>query len=60
MTVSKGVKTNRWPDRDTTLIVDIGGKVIFSQENVKVDLMRGDEGDGKFLLNPKIYLKLAN
>jgi hypothetical protein len=52
------VKTNRWPDPNVTLIVQLDGTPMPSQKQIRIDLFRGNEGGGRELLNPKIYRKL--
>lgn len=59
ITVRKVLKSNRWPDPDMTLEVQLTGTRLPVQTVVTIDLFRGNEGDGVVQLNPRIYRRIA-
>jgi hypothetical protein len=60
VTVLSVMKSNRWPDPNMTLIVQVDGTIMPTKKEIRIDLFRGNEGEGKgVLLNPKIYRKLV-
>lgn len=59
ITVRKVLKSNRWPDPDMTLEVQLTGTRMPVQTVVTIDLFRGNEGDGVVQLNPRIYRRIA-
>lgn len=58
ITVLKVYRTNRWPDPDMTLGVRVEGTRMPVDAPIRMDLYRGNEGDGEVGLNPDIYRKL--
>lgn len=59
ITVLKVLKSNRWPDPDMTLEVQLTGMRMPVETVVTIDLFRGNEGDGVVQLNPRIYRRIA-
>ena len=59
ITVLKVLKTNRWPDPDLTLEVQLTGTRMPVETTIRIDLFRGNEGQGNMLLNPRIYRRVA-
>lgn len=59
ITVLKVLKSNRWPDPDMTLEVQLTGMRMPVETVVTIDLCRGNEGDGVVQLNPRIYRRIA-
>jgi hypothetical protein len=58
ITVLKVYRTNRWPDPDMTLGVRVEGTQMPVDAGIRMDLFRGNEGEGEVGLNPDIYRKL--
>ena len=55
ITISKIYKTNRLFESDKTLLVSVDGSQLPENTPVRIELMRGNEGHGKLLFNPKVY-----
>lgn len=60
ITVLKVLKTNRWPDPDLTLEIQLTGTRMPVETIIKIDLFRGNEGQGIAQLNPRIYRRIAS
>lgn len=58
ITVLKVYRTNRWPDPDMTLGVQVEGTRMPVDAAIRIDLFRGNEGEGEVGLNADIYRKL--
>lgn len=59
ITVLKVLKTNRWPDPDLTLEIQLTGTRMPVETVIRIDLFRGNEGQGIAQLNPRIYRRIA-
>lgn len=59
ITVLEVLKSNRWPDPDLTLEIQLTGTAMPVETVIMIDLFRGNEGDGVAQLNPRIYRKIA-
>ena len=57
--VLKVLKTNRWIDRDLSFVVKLEGTNMKSDVVTRIDLFRGNEGQGFLQLNPRIYRKMS-
>jgi hypothetical protein len=58
ITVAKVMKTNRWLDGRDAFIVTIEGTEMPVDAEIRLELNRGNEGDGRLQLNPAIYRKI--
>jgi hypothetical protein len=59
ITVLKVLKSNRWPDPDLTLEIQLTGTHMPVQAVTRIDLFRGNEGEDVAQLNPRIYRRIA-
>lgn len=59
VTVLKVLKSNRWPDPDLTLEIQLTGTQMPVDAVVRIDLFRGNEGKDGAQLNPLIYHRIA-
>ncbi|MDQ2988103.1 MAG: hypothetical protein M3R60_03250 [Pseudomonadota bacterium] len=55
----KVLKSNRWPDPDMTLQVELAGTRLPVETVITIDLFRGNEGPATVQLNPRIYRRMA-
>lgn len=58
ITVVKIFKTNLWIDSNILLIVRLEGMQMPSNVVTRIELFRGNEGEGFLQLNPKLYRRL--
>jgi hypothetical protein len=58
ITILSVLKSNRWPDPDMTLLVQLEGVSLPINTSVRLDLYRGNEGKGRLQLNPSIYRRI--
>ncbi|WP_306394192.1 hypothetical protein [Telluria beijingensis] len=58
VTVLKVMRTNRLFDPEMTFIVALEGAALPVNAPVRIDLFRGNEGEGRLQLNPAIYRRL--
>lgn len=58
ITVLKVLRSNRWPDPNLTLVIQLEGTQMPIGTTIRIDLFRGNEGQGLLQLNPGIYRKI--
>ena len=58
ITVVQVLDSNRWPDPSLTFAIELQGTKMPVEVPIRIDLFRGNEGQGRAQLNPDIYRQI--